>query len=317
MASTIDIFNAGGLKSDELVGEKGFYNNEAEIISSSLAQEKFIPNVDYSDPANFVKFGSAKEYYESAIGHISNEYPYDSSATEKFKWVSSLNSLEYHIFQNEIARSVGSVKLTSSQNLQMYSNVSEPGEDAINTYNIGNNTSYNTYIDFDDGMTFETWMKLENTSATNILTISALSESGGSYSTVTLLNLSASSSGLGITDSIQTYTLSNSIDYANWHHYAFRISVDTVDLFIDGQFVSTKSVILNQYRRKSKFIPLGLVIVKPTAIIPVPPSYGNTPVFTLGGNNTIYLDEVRFWDGFRSNEKIGRFWFTHVDGNEK
>ena len=135
MASTIDIFNAGGLKPDELVGEKGFYNNEAEIISSSLAQEKFIPNIDYTDPANFVKFGSAKEYYGSAINHISNDYPYDSSATEKFKWISSLNSLEYHIFQNEIARSVGSIKLTASQNIQTYSNVTEPIEDAMNTIN--------------------------------------------------------------------------------------------------------------------------------------------------------------------------------------
>jgi hypothetical protein len=317
MASTIDIFNAGGLKRDELVGEKGFYNNEAEIISSSLAQEKFIPNIDYADPANFVKFGSAKEYYGSAINHISNNYPYDSSATEKFKWISSLSSLEYHIFQNEIARSVGSIKLTASQNIQTYSNVTEPIEDAMNTYNSGDNTLYITYIDFNDGMTFEAWMKFDNANPTNILTINALSESSGVYSTVALLNLSASAGAFGISDSTWTYTLTGSVDYANWHHYAFRVSTETVDLFIDGQFVSTQTVSLNENRKKSKFVPLGLVIIKLTQLIPVPPSYGNTPVFTIGGNNTIYLDEIRFWEGFRSNEKIGRFWFTHVDGNEK
>ena len=187
----------------------------------------------------------------------------------------------------------------------------------MNAYNSGDNTLYNTYIDFNDGMTFETWMKFDNASPTNILTINALSESSGIYSTVTLLNLSASSSAFGISDSVRTYTLTGSIDYANWHHYAFRISAQTVDLFIDGQFTSTQTVSLNENRKKSKFVPLGLVIIKLTNLIPVPSSYGNTPVFTIGGNNTIYLDEIRFWEGFRSNEKIGRFWFTHVDGNEK
>lgn len=317
MASTIDIFNAGGLKPDELVGEKGFYNNEAEIYSGSIIQEKFISNIDYSDPKNFVKFGSAKEYYTSAINHISNGYPYDGSATEKYKWIDSLNSLEFHIFQNEIARAAGSVKLEPPQNIQMYSNVAEPDADAMTSYNIGDNTLYNTYIDFEDGMTFESWIKFGNTDPTDILTINALSESFGSYVTVPLLKLSASAGLFGISDQTWTYSLTGSIDWQNWHHYAFRISTNMVDVFIDGQFISTQTVSLNENRKKSKFIPLGLAIIKLTGIVPVPSNYGNTPVFTLGGNNTIYLDEVRFWDGFRSNEKIGRFWFTHVDGNEK
>jgi hypothetical protein len=316
MASAIDIFNGGGVKTEQLVGEKGFYNNEAEIVSGALAQEKFIPNIDYSDPSNFVKFGSAVEYYKNAINHISTGYPYDASATEKFNWVSSLNSLEYHIFQNEIARSVGSVALTGSQNIRVYSNVAEPDSDAKNSYNVGDNTTYNTYIDFQDGMTFEAWMKFGSSDPTSILTINALSESNETYNTVTLLTLSCSGGYFGISDATNTYTLSGNIDYSNWHHYAVRVSVDTVDLFIDGQFVSTQTVTLNETRKKSKFVPLGLVIVKLTRLIPVPSSYGNTPVFTLGGDGTIYLDEVRFWEGFRSNEKIGRFWFTHVDGNE-
>jgi hypothetical protein len=316
MASAIDIFNAGGIKTDELVGEKGLYNNGAEIVSGALVQEKFIPNIDYSDPANFVKFGSAVEYYKNAINHIATEYPYDGSATEKLKWVNSLNNLEYHIFQNEIARSVGSVKLTGSQSIFIYSSVSDIETDAKNTYNSINSDNYNTYINFEDGMTFETWSKFDNSNAVDVLTITALSESGGSYTKIPLLKITGSSGYFSISGSSSSHVLSSTIDYSNWHHYAFRVSDDTVDLFIDGQFASSDTVVLNSSNLKSKFVKRGLVVVGSSEITPIPSSYGNTPVFTLGGSGTVYLDEVRFWEGFRSNEKIGRFWFTHVDGNE-
>ena len=316
MASTIDLFNAGGLKPEELVGEKGFFNNEAEIVSSSLAQEKFIPNVDYSDPANFVKFGSASEYYKNAINYITTGYPYDGSATEKFKWLSSLNSFEYHLFQNEIARSVGSIVLTGSQSIFVYSTVTDIDSDAKNTYSSVDSKIYKTYIDFEDGMTFESWIKLEDTSSTDILTINALSSSGTSYTTIPLLKITGSDGYLSVAGVDNSYTLSRQIDHTSWHHYAFRISKDTVDLFIDGQFASSDSVSLNATHVKSKFIKSGLVVVNSSELMPIPSSYGNTPVFTLGGNGIVYLDDVRFWEGFRSNEKIGRFWFTHVDGNE-
>ena len=50
-----------------------------------LDQERFIPNVDYSDPKNFVTYGSARLYYKSALSRISDYYPYDGSRFEKNK----------------------------------------------------------------------------------------------------------------------------------------------------------------------------------------------------------------------------------------
>ena len=44
-------------------------------VESALYTEQFIkdrdrykPNIDFTDPSNFVRFGSAKEYYEKSIG---------------------------------------------------------------------------------------------------------------------------------------------------------------------------------------------------------------------------------------------------------
>ena len=37
--------------------------HEQDIID----EERFIPRVDFSDPANFVRYGSAQEYYDQTI----------------------------------------------------------------------------------------------------------------------------------------------------------------------------------------------------------------------------------------------------------
>ena len=52
----------------------------AEYIATFVEdQERLLPHVDFGDPANFAKYGSAKEYYDQSIKHIYGEYPYDGS----------------------------------------------------------------------------------------------------------------------------------------------------------------------------------------------------------------------------------------------
>ena len=48
--------------------------------------ERYIPKIDFSEPQNFAKFGSAKEYYSNSIKYIYNSYPYDGSLKEKAIW---------------------------------------------------------------------------------------------------------------------------------------------------------------------------------------------------------------------------------------
>ncbi len=53
------------------------------IIKSDEKKQTFIPNINFNSASNFAKFGSAYEYYTSAIERVYNEYPYDGSEKEK------------------------------------------------------------------------------------------------------------------------------------------------------------------------------------------------------------------------------------------
>ena len=52
----------------------------AAYVESFLKdKDRFVPHVDFSSASNFVKFGSAEQYYEDAIKRIYKTYPYDGS----------------------------------------------------------------------------------------------------------------------------------------------------------------------------------------------------------------------------------------------
>ena len=50
------------VESDDLV--KAYQSNKNE----------FLPNLDFNEPENFAKYGSAKDYYADAIKRIYNQY---------------------------------------------------------------------------------------------------------------------------------------------------------------------------------------------------------------------------------------------------
>jgi hypothetical protein len=70
-------------------------------------QERFIPNVDFSDPANFAFFGSAEEYYLNAAENIYRFYPYDGSEKEKLEWHNKSSFLDNYVFEYEYPRTNG------------------------------------------------------------------------------------------------------------------------------------------------------------------------------------------------------------------
>ena len=43
----------------------------------------FFPEVDFTNPSTFVRYGSAERYYEDAITATYRMYPYDGSLKEK------------------------------------------------------------------------------------------------------------------------------------------------------------------------------------------------------------------------------------------
>lgn len=90
--------------------EVGEEVESADFVKKEVENKnRFIPNIDYTNPANFAKFGLAEQYYEDAINYIVNDYPYDGSLKEKIEWEISASYLDRFIFENEYPRSNGYV----------------------------------------------------------------------------------------------------------------------------------------------------------------------------------------------------------------
>jgi len=70
-------------------------------------QDAFVPQVDYSDPENFAKYGSAYLYYKSAVERIHDYYPYDGSDAEITEFYNKSLDIEKYIFNNLYPRTTG------------------------------------------------------------------------------------------------------------------------------------------------------------------------------------------------------------------
>ena len=83
-----------------------------EQVKAALARaSNFTPKIDFSDPINFVKYGSAYRYYYDTFVYIKDFYPYDGSSREKIEFYNSLSPFEQHIINNEYPRTTGYVTI--------------------------------------------------------------------------------------------------------------------------------------------------------------------------------------------------------------
>ena len=85
----------------------------SSVESSNLIEEiaeqnrTFVPDVDFANPKNFARFGSAKEYYEGSIKRIYQQYPYDGSESEKLSFYNDSTFLDQWLFDNKYPKSTG------------------------------------------------------------------------------------------------------------------------------------------------------------------------------------------------------------------
>lgn len=87
--------------------------SEKNLKSLSEKQNEFIPQVDYSKPERFARYGSAYLYYKGAIEHIYDYYPYDGSDFEINEFNNKLLGVEKYIFDNRYPRTNGHAKLSA------------------------------------------------------------------------------------------------------------------------------------------------------------------------------------------------------------
>ena len=100
------------------------YENQKEIYESveskenakqlSLRQNTFVPQIDYSDPKTFVRYGSAYLYYSGALNKISEFYPYDGSEAEKNQFYNNLLDVEKYIFDSSYPKSTGYITISDT-----------------------------------------------------------------------------------------------------------------------------------------------------------------------------------------------------------
>ena len=62
-----------------------------------IKQEHYVPQIDYSDPVTFAKYGSARLYYKSAMNRILDYYPYDGSDAEINEFYNQCLDIERYI----------------------------------------------------------------------------------------------------------------------------------------------------------------------------------------------------------------------------
>jgi len=70
-------------------------------------KDRFVPEVDFTKPETFVRYGSAEKYYENAIQAVHRTYPYDGSHKEKTEWHNSASYFDNYVFDELYPRTNG------------------------------------------------------------------------------------------------------------------------------------------------------------------------------------------------------------------
>jgi len=320
MANARDIFNTSFVK-EKAIGNNNFFNNQKELTERYSLQEKFISSVDYSDPENFAKFGSAEEYYKNAIKYLDSEYPYDSPTHDKLLWINSLSELEFYIYKNEYPTALGNCRLSGSQYIEVNTHIKPPKENTKEVYQFGNRYIANTSFSFEEGVTFESWAKFDsNITDSNILTITAITSSGTLLETVDIITVVRDTSGVyprfTISDGDNSYSLNTEIKKDEWHHYALNIKSGSIKLWLDGNIVEELNDLEFIKHNEYIFSAIGLMSYETSKLEISTDDFEKEPVFKIGGSGSFSIDETRLWNNSRTIEKIGRYWFTNVDGND-
>ena len=110
-------------KFGQILAKKSSKDLQQEVESSAYIPtylkkaRQIIPQVDYSDPKNFARYGSAARYYQDSIERIYREYPYDGSLREKMEWDQESLLVDKYIFENHYPRTNGYINFLGSRDM--------------------------------------------------------------------------------------------------------------------------------------------------------------------------------------------------------
>ena len=101
---------------------KSYASGTADLESTTYAinqvieRSTYLPPIDFSDPANFAKYGLAEVYYADAISRIYNYYPYDGSKAEIVEYHQESTYLDRYIYEQKYPKTTGYINLGTTAN---------------------------------------------------------------------------------------------------------------------------------------------------------------------------------------------------------
>jgi len=298
-------------------------------IEDSLIQ----PDLNYASASSFVKYGSAKKYYEDAIKRIYNQYPYDGSNAEKIAFRNEITQLERHILDVDYPKSTGFAVFSpdgwgtndGTNSVGFYSSslpehITAFGYQKDQIWNTTSSQQQSFRLDFTEGFTVEFWLKKGSFGVAGgseaIFDIRGTVEPSGSAFGAYMISSAGTSNLISYYNNpSDTFILNLSTGLGtsdtDWHHYAivygYTGSTYTANLYLDGEFVnSTTATSVNVAQTGSLKLTVGALGGDFYNILPATPAgFGK-----LSGS----LDEFRFWQEPRNAQEIGRNYFSVVNG---
>ena len=318
--------------------------HEADIID----EKRFFPEIDFSKPKSFAKYGSAEKYYEDSFTYIHSLYPYDGSLAEKLQWRNSGSYIDLHLFDNEYPRSTGYINLSYptwgsltgslsdgyglSEDVEYISLKGGPGlgaglhDQSANVWDPDNNRESNLEIDLTEGVTVEFWLNKSafnssNTEKEVVLDVWNNEPSSSADYGRLRIELTGAASGpswlvtlMSGTTGVQWQTIGDTenatVTDGTWHHYAFS--------FLSASSgVTTKTYLDGDLKLTETVGTAGINKIKGSMeayIGALRTSASGSSATTGYGKLSASVDEFRYWKTQRSSEKIGRYWNDQVGG---
>jgi len=331
-----DLFNNPGtpkiqktVTSDELVETV----ESSEFVEAKRKEfDQFIPPIDFSDPANFAKFGSAELYYEKAFERIHNEYPYDGTLAEKVEFENSSSYLDKYVFDNLYPRTNGYVNFDGTTFIDIdggphTASLGMDGKPLDSTFDDSmvyeENVRESAFsFDSEEGFTIEFWMKKDDpVPATEQEVLFEVSNRQrdviptASYGIIYLYLNDAQEISLdfaGATGDYIEFTGAVGTSVGDgWNHYALSIrssqaNGSTLKCYKNAQLVEQREIPEYVEEISDNGFGLNATIGGQMA----PSFFASKHDFPFVGS----IDEFRFWKTERSPEQIFNSWFTQVGG---
>jgi hypothetical protein len=319
--------------------------SEDYVKEHTIDKLNFLPELDFEDPKNFVKYGSAKDYYVDLVDSVVQSYPYDGSLAEKLNYRNGLVAIQKHEFDKNYPRfvgyanfgdesysavlgtpfTVGDITFTFGQNVTDHYVITDNYSKNL-VYNSTSSQVGSIELNFSEGVTVEFWMKKEffpdpsetqnevifsisnERTATDLFQITTDVTGSGKEKLYATFSKTTSYEPEFVYEFDTGISQSNGLGLAdgNWHHYAFAFSTSSTGYV--GEFY-----VDGRFREK-KFYTHPSPQFNLTGTLDATVAASSHYTYLGDGSLLGSIDEVRLWKTARNAKEIGVNYFFDVGG---